>query len=85
MYNPDTSPAIVADEPSEVAYSVTVDINAYITSAEKSRAPNTKKKSFVKIFSSLTFAFIDEKYVNQNLNSFMKKEKKDIIRNYMIH
>ena len=28
---------------------------------------------------------IDEKYVNQNLNSFMKKEKKDIIRNYMIH
>ena len=57
--NPDTSPAIVADEPSAVAYSVTVDINAYITSAEKSRAPNTKKKSFVNILSSLTPTFIN--------------------------
>ena len=58
MYNPDTSPAIVADDPKDVAYSVTVDINAYITRAEKSRAPNTKKKSLVKIFSSSTVLFI---------------------------
>ena len=53
MYKPDTRPATVAVEPNDIAYSVTVDINAYITSAEKSKAPNTKKKSLVKILSSL--------------------------------
>lgn len=50
-YIPDTNPAIVADEPIAVAYSVTVDINAYITRAVKSNAPNIRKNDFVKIFS----------------------------------
>ena len=51
IYIPETSPAIVAVEPKEVAYSVTVDINAYMTSAVNSNAPNIKKKGFVNIFS----------------------------------
>ena len=52
MYIPDTRPAIVALVPIEVAYSVTVDINAYITRAENSNAPKIKKKSMVNILSS---------------------------------
>jgi hypothetical protein len=36
----------------EVAYSETVDINAYITRAENSNAPKIKKKSIVNILSS---------------------------------
>ena len=55
IYIPETRPAIVAVEPIEVAYSVTVDIKVYITRAEKSRAPKTRKNSFVKIFSSWLF------------------------------
>jgi hypothetical protein len=53
MYIPETSPAIVAVEPIVVAYSVTVDISAYITSAVKSNAPNIRKNGLVKIFSSV--------------------------------
>ena len=53
MYIPDTKPAIVAVEPIEVAYSVTVDIKAYITSAVDNNAPNIRKNSLVKILSSL--------------------------------
>ena len=52
MYIPDTRPAIVALVPIDVAYSVTVDINAYITRAVNSNAPNIKKKSMVNILSS---------------------------------
>lgn len=52
IYIPDTKPAIVADDPIELAYSVTVDINAYITRAVKSRAVNIRKNDFVKILSS---------------------------------
>ena len=52
IYIPETRPAMVALDPKAVAYSVTVDINAYITRAEKSNAPNIKKKSFVNILSS---------------------------------
>ena len=51
MYIPDTRPAMVALVPIEVAYSVTVDINAYITRAENSNAPKIKKKSMVNILS----------------------------------
>ena len=43
---------MVALDPKAVAYSVTVDINAYITRAENSNAPNIKKKSLVNILSS---------------------------------
>ena len=66
MYKPDTRPATVAVEPNDIAYSVTVDIKAYITSAEKSKAPNTKKKSLVKILSSLFWIFINYIYVPKN-------------------
>ena len=60
IYIPDTSPAIVAEEPIEVAYSVTVDIKAYITRAVKSNVANIKKKDFVNIFSSVsTFIYIN--------------------------
>lgn len=52
IYIPDTSPATVADDPSDVAYSVTVDISAYITIAVNNNAPNTRKNDFVNIFSS---------------------------------
>ena len=52
IYIPETRPAMVALDPKAVAYSVTVDINAYITRAENSSAPNIKKKSFVNILSS---------------------------------
>ena len=58
MYIPETSPAIVAVVPIDVAYSVTVDINAYITRAVKRRAEKIRKKGFVKILSlSLFFKF----------------------------
>ena len=36
-------PAIIAEDPIEVAYSVTVDISTYITSAVKSSAPKQGK------------------------------------------
>ena len=55
IYIPDTKPAIVAVEPIEVAYSVTVDINAYITRAVKSKAPIYQEKGFCENF----FRFID--------------------------
>ena len=53
MYIPETRPAMVAVVPIDVAYSVTVDIKAYITRAVKSNAPNIKKNDLVNIFSEL--------------------------------
>ena len=52
MYIPDTSPAIAALVPRELAYSVTVDINAYITRAVKRRAVKIRMNDFVNILSS---------------------------------
>ena len=61
-YIPDTNPAMVAVEPIAVAYSVTVDISAYITRAVKSNAPNIRKNDFVNIFSdSLTVIILNNK------------------------
>ena len=52
FYIPDTSPAIAALVPRELAYSVTVDINAYITRAVKRRAVKIRMNDFVNILSS---------------------------------
>ena len=52
MYIPDTSPAIAALVPRELAYSVTVDISAYITRAVKRRAVKIRMNDFVNILSS---------------------------------
>jgi hypothetical protein len=62
MYIPETSPAIVAVEPIVVAYSVTVDISAYITRAVNSNAPKIRKNDLVKIL-SVSSAFIVNEYV----------------------
>ena len=58
MYIPETNHAILAVEPSDVAYSVTVDINTYITRAVNSIAKKIKINDFVKIFS-----LFDESYI----------------------
>ena len=58
IYIPETRPAMVALDPKAVAYSVTVDMSAYITSAVNNNAPNIRKKEVVKIFSD-SFAVID--------------------------
>ena len=58
IYIPDTRPAIIAEDPIDVAYSVTVDINTYITRAVHSRARKTRKNDLVNIFSSSAEAFI---------------------------
>ena len=70
MYIPETSPAIVAVEPIVVAYSVTVDISAYITRAVNSSAPNIRKNDLVKILSDSS-AFI----VNEFVINYIKKDK----------
>jgi hypothetical protein len=64
MYIPETSPAIVAVEPIVVAYSVTVDINAYITRAVKSNAPNIRKNDLVKILSDSSTFIVNEFVIN---------------------
>ena len=63
MYIPETRPAMVALVPIEVAYSVTVDINAYITSDVNSNAPKIRKKDLVKILSLSCLLFINILYI----------------------